>query len=306
MLLDEIIKTATDDKHSLSVLLRKCLVLSYELKDDRLKVWANQELNGYESEKGLPEYRIVGAGAKGEFSGPGGSALHNYPIPSAALDEKHREFAEVIYLTQAISAYECVVANAKAGKGTFRIAWHENLALHYQRRFFEGRYVLISAWQDVAMSTLVELIETVRNRSLNMALELKGDLGATAENLQDMSSAEVEKVRATIINNISGGTNYFASGQSNLNATTNMIHAVITVGNRQELDSALSGAGLRDDDLKDLTNAIEKDGNERLGSKVITWAKANGSKIVTGGVKIGAKIGQELLVQWLKQYYGMA
>lgn len=44
MLLDKIIELATDSGQSLSVLLRQCIVLAYELKNDSLKAWANQEL----------------------------------------------------------------------------------------------------------------------------------------------------------------------------------------------------------------------------------------------------------------------
>jgi len=37
-LLDEIIQGAVDDKTSLSVLLRKCLLLAHQLKNEKLKV----------------------------------------------------------------------------------------------------------------------------------------------------------------------------------------------------------------------------------------------------------------------------
>jgi hypothetical protein len=69
MLLDEIVTLAMDGSQSLSGLLRKCLVLAHELKDERLKGWANQELNGYSSSEGLPEYRIIHTGANGYFAG---------------------------------------------------------------------------------------------------------------------------------------------------------------------------------------------------------------------------------------------
>lgn len=55
MLLDDIINLATDDRQSITVLLRKCIVLPHQLKNERLNVWANKELNSYPSEKELPE-----------------------------------------------------------------------------------------------------------------------------------------------------------------------------------------------------------------------------------------------------------
>jgi transposase InsO family protein len=48
---------ATDDKQSITILLRKCLILAGQLKNERLKTWVNQELNGYDSPETVPEYR---------------------------------------------------------------------------------------------------------------------------------------------------------------------------------------------------------------------------------------------------------
>ena len=106
-LLDEIIEAASDSKQPLSDVLRKCLRLGHELKNERLKTWANQELSGYDNPKEVPAYRNLSrADAFGNFSGPFGSGLRNYPIPPAALEERHRAFAEQVWLRQAIGAYE--------------------------------------------------------------------------------------------------------------------------------------------------------------------------------------------------------
>src|ERR1700686_2519994 len=97
-LLDDIIDAATDGKQPLPDILRKCLRLGHELKNERLKAWANQELSGYPRTEDLPEYRIARADAYGNFSGPFGSGARRYPIPPVGLDEKHRGFAERAYL----------------------------------------------------------------------------------------------------------------------------------------------------------------------------------------------------------------
>jgi hypothetical protein len=85
-LLDDIINAAIDGKQPLPDILRKCLLLGHELKNDRLKEWANQELNGYTSAKDVPGYRIVSALAKGDFVGPFHAQYrHHLMIPSVAL-----------------------------------------------------------------------------------------------------------------------------------------------------------------------------------------------------------------------------
>src|SRR5580704_6601030 len=99
-LLDDIINLAIDGKQPLPDILRKCLLLGHELKNDRLKAWANQELDGYKSGRDVPEYRIIPALARGNFIGPFHAQYNRHMIPSIILEERHREFAETVYLTQ--------------------------------------------------------------------------------------------------------------------------------------------------------------------------------------------------------------
>jgi hypothetical protein len=56
-LIDEIINMAADGKHQLPDALRKCLILAFELKNDKLKEWAEKELNGYNRGDIISEYR---------------------------------------------------------------------------------------------------------------------------------------------------------------------------------------------------------------------------------------------------------
>jgi hypothetical protein len=82
-MLDDIVDGAVDDKVSLATLLRKCLVLADKLKNNKLKRWVLSELNGYESQDALPEYRILNINAVGLVLGPFGSAIKDQPIPAS-------------------------------------------------------------------------------------------------------------------------------------------------------------------------------------------------------------------------------
>src|SRR5487761_2154531 len=104
-LLDEITAHAVESKEPVSVLLRKCLVLAYQLKNDRLKTWIEKELDGYSSGDELPEYRLVPAGAKGTFFGGGGAAIYDQPLPAGVLKPEHRHWGSSIELRQPIAAY---------------------------------------------------------------------------------------------------------------------------------------------------------------------------------------------------------
>lgn len=185
MLLDDIISPATNSKVSVTDLLRRCVILAHQLKNERLKAWANQELNGYPSVEGLPPYRVIPAGAVGSFSGPAGMFIGRRAIPAAVLEKEHRVYAETVHLTQAISAYEHAIAPIPKDKDTDRVVihWDNNLVLRYQEGLIQG-FALVSAWQEIPKSALIEVVDTVRNRVLNMALEIQAEVGETDADLK--------------------------------------------------------------------------------------------------------------------------
>uniref|UniRef100_UPI0039B8CC54 AbiTii domain-containing protein n=1 Tax=Albidovulum sp. TaxID=1872424 RepID=UPI0039B8CC54 len=168
-LIDQIITAITETDEKTSAILRRCLVLAYQLRNDDLKAWVSKELNGYDmNDPDLPEYRKVRAPAKGLFIGPLGSQINDQPLPSAVLEPDHRRFAETADLVQPIAAYEEISSDSN-----LQIAWSANLTLKYQSVFFGGNYALNRAWQEIPGSCFVAIVDTVRTRLLTLVLELK-------------------------------------------------------------------------------------------------------------------------------------
>jgi AbiTii-like protein len=301
MLLGEIIQFALDGKTSLAVLLRHCIVLGSKLKNEKLRTWANQELNGYQAKENLPEYRVAHIGARGHFTGAFGAGLQNYLIPPVCLEESHRELAHTVYLLESVSSYEHMI-NSKSDSEMILYEWPANFVAYYSRKIYQG-YSLVHAWQQIPKSALVELLDTIRTRTLNMALEIQSELGSI-EDLTSIPPATIAQVERSVTANIFGGTNIIASGQSQITASFNQ--TVIFVGDRAQLDEALKNAGLNDADLKELTEAEKADGEKKMGARVMEWIKKSASKAAIGGVKLGADITKEVLTAYLKQYMGMS
>ena len=43
-----------------------------------------------------------------------------------------------------------------------------------------------------------------------------------------------------------------------------------------------------------------------MGAKVKGWMEKVAPKVLSGGVKVGVAVGQSLLLEYLKQYYGLS
>jgi hypothetical protein len=302
-LLDEIINAAVDGKEALPDILRKCLLLGHELKNQRLKDWANQELNGYASAKDVPDYRIVPALARGNFFGAFHAQLHKHIIPSVVLEEKHRVFAQEVHLAQSVSAYQDMLKRSTETHGTIVFHWDPNMVGYYQSKLIPD-FVCHAAWQEIAASTLAEVLDTIRNRTLNMALQIKDELGTSYTELRKIDSREKEASIQNIIFQNTGGSTNVAFGQGSVDAS-GQVQVAINQGDRRALDEILTKAGLDKSDLKSLTEAIQEDGEKKPGMKVGEWIKSNAGKVLSGGVKVGVSIGQQLLTEWLKQHYGI-
>ena len=66
-LINDIVEAITATKEPISDTLRRCLVIAFKLKNDTLKTWLEKELNGYENDDKLPDYRTARGVAKGLF-----------------------------------------------------------------------------------------------------------------------------------------------------------------------------------------------------------------------------------------------
>ena len=170
---------------------------------------------------------------------------------------------------------------------------------YYQDKLLDNGMVLVSAYQTLSLSTVAGLLDNVRNRTLNMALELQSEIGS--QDLKNITPAEVAQVDRTIINNIHGGTNYFASGQAQVTTHTQNI----ILGDRKQLETVLKQYGLSDEDVLKLSQAETADGQQKMGATVMGWIKKTAPKVIAAGVKLGVDAGQKLLTEWLKQHYGL-
>jgi hypothetical protein len=303
LLLDDIINLAIDGSQPLPDILRKCLLLGYELKNQQLKNWANQELNGYRSRKDVPAYRIISAVARGNFVGPFHAQYNGHVIPSVVLEEKHRESAERVYLVQSVSAYADILKQRNdKSSGFLTFNWDPNMVGYYQEKLMQGGFICHAAWQEIPVSALAEMLDTIRNRTLNMALQIKDELGTSYTNLRKIEPGETETKIQSIIFQNTGGNTTVALGQASVDASQH--HTVIAIGDRKALDRVLTDAGLDKQDLDALTDAIQADG-EKPGNKIGEWIKKNASKVLSGGVKVGTHIGQEILTAWIKTHYGI-
>ena len=196
-----------------------------------------------------------------------------------------------------MSAYETAIKAERKGQ-RFVYQWNANLVGYYQDKFIEG-HVLTDAWQEVSFGTMAGLLDTIRTRVLNMALDIKSEVGESDTDLKRVlpNSTEGEKVNRIVINNIFGGTVY-QSDQQNINIQN------ISAGNWEELQKALLSFGIGQNDVDDLSKEMQSDG-KTYGARVKAWISRNASKVWDHGLQVGTSVGTSILTELVKQHYGI-
>lgn len=201
-LLREIQNAAIDSETNLATLLRKCKVLSFRLGSKDFKNWVDMELNGYDSIDELPAYRIfLNVHSKGHFTGPGGTGIKYADIPMISLPEKHRDRMSTCYITYPIASIASLIENSE--EGTAREPWDPSFVAIYGNKIY-NRLTCMQAWKVISITSLIALLDEVRNRILNFVLEIEAENPEAGEALIDSNPVSPEKVESIFNSNIQG------------------------------------------------------------------------------------------------------
>ena len=284
-LLDEIIGGAADDSVSTASLLRKVKIVSRRLGADDIEHWVDAELNGYDDEDPLPTYRgPIAAQAIGTYAGPMQSRAKHW-LPSVGVpDPDFTEHHFMVRLSQALVELE-----AFAGSDSDpRRPWSSWAVMKWNEWEGQGKVPhfemmsLIHADALVSSATVRGIIDVIRNRALDFALDLQvaypdaGEPGGPT-----VAEPGVQQVVNHNTNNIYGDGNQIAVGTGNVQTTT------VNKGDLLSLLGAARRLGLGDDALAELTAAVVGDDDtDDKRSRLAAFADKvrSGAFVLIGGV----------------------
>lgn len=181
-LLREIQDTTTAPDFRLADILRKAKILAARLAHQAFKDWIEKELNGYGTDDELPQYRILtDLGSRGDFFGPFGSGVKNAPIPLLSFPQELAEALSKVNVVMSVSAIENIVAQAnQAGESILRALWPADAVALYGSNVYEHMNCG-QAWRDISTSSLIAILDTVRNSILDFVLEIEAEAPEAGE-----------------------------------------------------------------------------------------------------------------------------
>lgn len=293
--LTETVNFLADEKGSLTNGLYKLKLLASRIKNVELSNWINKELNGYEKEDVLPDYRITSSQLIGYFTN-GYQDLPNQQIPFYVLPEN---FYNVIAPNYAIYQSIPIVQDfANHKDDSIELMLDATLAAiltqcMYKKDMIRGHGVrLYKLNVRVSTKSYTNILMSVRSYAMDLALALESELGYEVE-IKEIIKRKEETNQ--IIHNYMTQNNITNIGDGNLVNTgdNNTItqNTVIQKGNFDQLRQTLSQIGLEAEDINELEDIVKNDNtdveNQEFGDRVKDWLKKMTIKYWEKGKQLG-------------------
>lgn len=238
-----------------SELLRSLQVLAKRGRAPDLEEWVVQERDGYADDDVLPDYRQAQpARVLAHLAGPFGSQLKNFDIGQAVFPDYYKHGFKVEFRSP-IAEIEDLLSS---GSPDFSVPWTGDMIGHANSLINQGTVKLVemhgivAARKAVPRSLLVRLVERVRGRVLDLALELESldpDLGSVPGSASTSPEA-ISATYQTVINTAQAFVGNNAAQIQNVN---------VMPGNVESLRRYLEGLGLHADQVSQLTAEAASD-----------------------------------------------
>ena len=187
-LLQSLREQILDESEPLAGLLRKCLLLGAETGSDSLRRWARYELNGYDDDVDVPEYRRIPMPPISVDSVSGntwakGQTIHRLQLPV----EAHEAVPEWFSFRQPIEELETLARSkslsfTNAGLSYAQILWNRKLDMFQQ---ILGMSFVLSG------STVAGVLGQVRTQLVDIVADLTADTPLTELPKMDQVDAAV-------------------------------------------------------------------------------------------------------------------
>ncbi|MCI4005048.1 hypothetical protein [Dickeya dianthicola] len=303
-LLHQIQESVVQDGSSLGPILLKLRLLAARLGSNDLEEWVRHESEGYPPDAVLPDYRIVGVTYKGTFSGPFGSGIKNAPIPPILIKQFADDSWNNFSVRESIAAVgELVKASADGGSLGINAS---NLILLLQGKIYDG-YACNDISGDISVVSLSEISQAVRNRVLELTIELEKSIPAAAHitfGTQSMNNDNASKAQQITQQIIYGNVGNAISGGSESNITVN-----IQSYNRESVVDYLKESGIPEEDASEFALIVESEAptssEEPFGHGAKNWIASNIRKAADGTWKIGMAVATKVLTEAALKYYGL-
>lgn len=292
-LLDQIIDGSSDEGVKTPDLLRKVQVAATRIGAPGVVDWVKQELQGYTDDANLPSYRKMQTAVMGHFTGPMQSQIKKQLPPYPGFEDDF--FIEMRQPLITLQSFAEAEEDAQLQWPILRVEEYEKTGA-----FTIQFYGLFGAWNVITRQSLLGVIDTVRSKAMEFALELQ-------ESFPDAGSAEGPSVatNTAVAPIVFNTTNNIYGHGANIATGSDIAQKSIIKGNLEEFKRQLKSLGLSDVEAAQFAQVIDE---EQSIDKPRTMAFLE--KVRAGFIAVGTAVPSNViagsLVELAKIYLGVS
>lgn len=174
-------------------------ILLEDIKDKKIKKWLNNEINGYNDEKDIPDYRIINAEITGNYIV--GTLYHglqftNQPIPIAP--EYVEEYTKVKVLSGINEIFQMASTEKESENHCLIMPIH--LLLAQKISIINGE--ILSANKKLSIYAFTNISNKIKSMIIKILVELENKYGNLDDYYIDFSNSKIENEVSQNITNI--------------------------------------------------------------------------------------------------------
>lgn len=296
-IIDDIVGSASGDA-SLADVLRKCLVLAYDLRNAPFQAWVDQELDGYSADAVLPTYRSSLSAAVKANAINLAYRYSNVVVPAAAMPEDLHDSLSSIDFRQSVGELEEIVSSARArGDGSVRV----NIdATVWGVVEFENDFNVTDMWREISVAQVAGVLDVVRTAALRFALGI-GHLEESSDRPAEARQETITNIFQTLVQ---GGV---VSIAGHADQVLQIGEINVQEGDLDSLLASLRALGIDEEDLLELTEAIAEDPgtSDGPGAEVWAWLKQTGGKVTRAAGDVGVAVTKAAVTAAVLKYFGL-
>jgi hypothetical protein len=206
----EIIINLIKNNNSITDALYQLKLLITDLNDNSITNWINSELEGYKDDDNIPPYRRLKSPLYGEIQYVSLGNLINRKMQIPVKIE-HLNFLE-IKLKDNISVVE---KWAKEGSSDKKMPFDPRMATHIADMNLSEMCQIMSAWLPLAPASFSEITNSVKNKILDILIELEKKYGNLDDYTIDFKDKKDKDATSKTIVNIIYNDNSVKVGDKN-------------------------------------------------------------------------------------------
>ncbi|MEA5458225.1 hypothetical protein VB796_04215 [Arcicella sp. LKC2W] len=237
--INTIINELVEPKIKLKDTLLKVQVLAFKIKNEKLKEWVENELNGFVG-KEIPSYRKSSLAIFGNLSqnrGFGSMVVrNNHALPIEYLEDDVREaIMKVIMISSSVSELEHMIEKG----GEYQINIPHFIHNEITKLLSHG-WVVDSAWQKISSNGVEGILSSIKSKLLTFMLELADEIGEKESiNIMEHKN-KINNLFDKTIGNLSGEIINISIGTDNVQSVNTGNNAKINIAKGKNIEQAIN------------------------------------------------------------------